>query len=158
MNDVKPDAKPAVSANVDDSLHERDFLRWLDEQVAFLRTRQLARLDLEKLQEEIEDMGNHLRRELEHRLDVLLMHLLKCQFQPDHKSRSWLATLYTQRVRIKRLLKHSPSLDREVMNYADSNYAAARKLASIETGLSPDDFPAQNPYSKAQILDDEFVP
>jgi hypothetical protein len=114
-------------------------------------------MDLPNLIEEIEAMARSERRELRSRLTVLLAHLLKCQYQADHKSSGWLGTIHTQRAEIAHLLIDSPSLDHKVMNYADSNYAAARKLASIETGLEPEVFSRQNPYSKEQIPDDDFV-
>lgn len=142
----------------EDSLYEQDFVLWVEEQARLLRAQQFSSLDLPNLIEEIEAMARSNRRELRSRLTVLLAHLLKCQYQAEKKSSGWLGTIHTQRAEIADLLSDSPSLDHEVMHYADSNYAAARKLASIETGLSSEDFPAQNPYSKEQILDDEFVP
>ena len=40
----------------------------------------------------------------------------------------------------------------------DYVYAEALKQASIETGLDTSVFPSQCPYSKVQLLDDEFYP
>jgi hypothetical protein len=38
-------------------------------------------------------MGRSEKRELESRLEVLIMHLLKWQFQPNLRSRSWKLTI-----------------------------------------------------------------
>ena len=55
-------------------------------------------------------MGKRDRRQLRSRLQVLIMHLLKWQFQPDKQSQSWLATIDHQRDQIEALLLDSPSL------------------------------------------------
>jgi hypothetical protein len=158
MDDTILDTAPLISSSDDDPLYERDFLLWLVEQTKLLRANQLEQLDLDHLIEEIEDMGNNLRRELAHRLEVVLMHLLKCQYQPDHKSGSWLRTLNTQRSEIKRLLKQSPSLNGKVMEFARDAHPMARKSAADETGIGRAVFPANIPYSREQLLDEEFVP
>lgn len=41
---------------------------------------------------------------------VLLMHLLKWQYQPDRRSKSWERTIKEQRRQIHRELKATPSL------------------------------------------------
>ena len=158
MNDVMFHTKDPIGTGGSDALYERDFLLWTEEQARLLRVRQLEQLDLDHLIEEIEDMGNHLRRELKHRLEVLQMHLLKCQYQPAHKSASWLGTLYEQRSEIQRLLEDCPSLKPKVVEYSEVSYPMARKRAAAETGLPRTLFPVKNPYSKEQMLDEEFVP
>lgn len=87
-----------------------DVLAWAHEQAALMRSGQLAALDIEHLAEELETMGASQRRELKNRLAVLLQHLLKWSFQPDHRSRSWEATLLEQRTAIEDALTDSPSL------------------------------------------------
>lgn len=61
--------------------YEHDFYAWTQEQSQLLRAGLLQLIDIEHLAEEIEDMGRAERRELESRLETLLMHLLKWQFQ-----------------------------------------------------------------------------
>ena len=103
-------------------------------------------------------MGVSDRRELCSRLEVLMMHLLKWQFQPMHRSRSWRSTIRSQRGRIERVLKHSPSLRREIAELSREEYALAREAASSETGFALDTFPSSLPYSPEQILDETFFP
>lgn len=138
--------------------YESDFVLWVERQVDLLRARQFEKLDLEHVIEELGDMAGHLRRKLKSRLETLIMHLLKCQFQPERKSGSWLGTLREQRSRIEDILEESPSLARTVQHYADKAYKAARDRAVLETGLPASRFPAANPYSQNQLLDSEFVP
>jgi hypothetical protein len=58
-------------------LYETDFNLWLEQTVNHLKKGNLEFLDLDKLIEEISDMGRNNRREVFGRLKVLLMHLLK---------------------------------------------------------------------------------
>ena len=58
-------------------LYETDFNLWLEQTVNHLKKGNLAALDLDKLIEEISDMGRNNRREVFGRLKVLLMHLLR---------------------------------------------------------------------------------
>ena len=49
-------------------------------------------------------MGRSERAQLETRLGLLLINLLKWQYQPKLRSRSWLATIKEQRRRVGQLI------------------------------------------------------
>ncbi|MBZ2209848.1 DUF29 domain-containing protein [Massilia soli] len=134
-----------------------DFVLWVERQCAFLQNKQFDQLDLDRLVKELDAMGGNERRELKSRLETLMMNLLKCQFQPEPKSRAWLGAVREQRSEIHRILEQSPSLDAVVAEYADHVYKAAFERAGAETGIPRAAFPQTNPYSKEQLLDTEFV-
>jgi len=69
---------------MDTSHYDIDFYAWTNRQAELLRAGNLTALDIENIAEEIEDMGKNLKRELENRLKVLFMHLLKWQYQPTY--------------------------------------------------------------------------
>jgi hypothetical protein len=138
--------------------YEDDFVLWLLSQAQLLRERNFDALDLDNLIEEIEGMARSDRRELRHRVALALVHLLKCKYQPGHRSHSWLGTLVEQRRRISRLIKDSPSLKRLVAEYAGEEYESAADQASKETGLARSTFPASCPFSEAELLDPGFIP
>jgi hypothetical protein len=138
--------------------YEQDTVLWLERQIALLRQRRFAELDLDNLIEELESIVKRERRKLESRLEVLLMHLLKCQFQHDHISSSWRGTLFEQRNKIKRMLRDSPSLAPGLEHVAAEVYPDAVQLAAIETGLALTVFPPTNPYTLEQMRDFSFVP
>ena len=50
--------------------------------------RPLGELDVDNLVEELEALGRSEQRELGSYLQVLMMHLLKCQFQPEYRTKS----------------------------------------------------------------------
>jgi hypothetical protein len=137
--------------------YEGDFALWLQAQAELLRERKFELLDVENLAEEVDSMGKNLHRELKSRLRVLLVHLLKCKFQPGHRSHNWLGTLHEQRNEIALLLEQSPSLERHVAGYAEKEYRRAAAKAALETGLPVSTFPPSNPFSQAELLDNDYI-
>jgi len=150
MNRVFP--KPHLTA------FAADYARWCREQGTLLRTGRLAELDTENLAEEIESLGRSEKYEIESRLGVLLVHLLKWQFQPSKRKGGWRTTIREQRSRISRRLKDSPSLKSYPAEILAEEYAIARAKAGDEAGLDEAVFPAHCPYSVAQILDQAYLP
>jgi len=138
------------------STHENDFYAWTQEQAHLLRTGQLHQIDLQNIAEEIEDMGCSERRQLESRLEILIMHLLKWQFQPNLRSRSWQLTIKEQRLRLEKILQKNPSLQPNLTEAIAEVYPLATLSAERETGLSL--FPETCPYSLTEILSTEFLP
>jgi hypothetical protein len=138
--------------------YEDDLFAWTQEQAALLRAHAIDGLDWENLAEEIESMGGRDRRKLESRLTVILLHLLKWQAQPALRGASWRKTLRTQRREIRKLLKQSPSLRREVPGLIREAYADAVKDAIDETGLRADVFPSACPYAPDDVLDEDHLP
>ena len=149
--------KYAVS-RTDGADYEEDFVLWIEHQVQLLRERKFDLLDMDNLLEELDSMGRNLRRELQSRLIVLIMHLLKCQAQPHRISRGWLGTIGEQRTEILLLLEQSPSLRRQLSLYMNHAFNKALKRASRESRLPLSSFPATNPFSESELLDDEYMP
>ncbi len=140
------------------SAYETDFYAWTQQQAKFLLEEKWSCLDVPNLVEEIESFGRQERRELENRLGILLGHLLKWEFQPDNRSKSWFATIREKRFRVKKLLKESPSLRPYLPEALTDAYQSALSLAVRETSLSYKAFPEECPYSCDQTLDSEFFP
>jgi len=139
-------------------LYDEDFYEWTRRSAELLRAGRFEQADITHIAEEIEDMGKRDRRELNSRIQVLLIHLLKWRIQPDKRSRSWERTIAGQRVKLEQVLDDSPSLRQKIAAGLRDNYAKAVHLAAIETGLTLDQFPAECPFTVEQILDPEFLP
>ncbi|MGZ8290530.1 MAG: DUF29 domain-containing protein [Telluria sp.] len=137
---------------------DTDFVLWTERQRALLHDRNFEQLDLDRLIGELHAMAGNVRRELKSRLETLTMNLLKCQFQPEPKSRAWLAAVREQRSEIARILEENPSLERHIAEYADHVYQAAYERAGAETGIPRAAFPQSIPYTRQQLLDPYFVP
>jgi hypothetical protein len=135
------------------SLYDTDYLAWLDEQAAHLRAGRLAALDADNVAEELEGLMKSQRQQVENRLEVLILHLLKWDHQPDQRSNRWRASVAERRGRIRRLLRDSPSLKPWLQEAARDVYREAVERAAIETGLNEGDFPSSLPYTVEQILE-----
>ncbi len=144
------------------SLYEQDYYAWAREQSSALHERRFDALDMDHLAEEVEGLAKSERRELRNRLMRVLVHLLKCRFQPARRSRSWETTLISQRVQIAALLDDSPSLRGELPEGVERAYSIALRLAGREMGMTREQwerlFPARCPWSPKQILDEDFYP
>jgi hypothetical protein len=138
--------------------YETDFYAWTQEQATLLRKQEWSQIDLPNLIEEIESLGKQQRQELRNRLSLLIAHLLKWDYQPQQRSRSWLATLRVQRRDTLRLLKDNPSLKPYLDDALSEAYENARDLAMGDTNLPEQTFSLDCPYSLTEILDDRFYP
>jgi hypothetical protein len=140
--------------------YDTDVVAWAKEQSQLLRSGHFADLDIEHIADEIESVGKSEQRELASRMAVLLAHLLKWEFQPDHRGSSWEATIHTQRNSIERRIRKTPSLKASLSDadwWADA-WDDSVAAASEETGLAYTDFPDVCPWSQEQIMDHEFFP
>ncbi len=140
------------------SLYERDYVRWLLENAALLRAGQLDALDAENIAEELEDMARSDVRAIGSHLAVVMLHLLKWQFQPEQLSSSWRGSIYNGRTSVRDLLNDSPSLRRRLPEFVAEIYPDAIFNAANETGLPEATFPSACPYSIDALLDLDHWP
>jgi hypothetical protein len=138
--------------------YDADFHAWAEEQAALLRSGKLAELDVAHLAEEIEALGRSERRELVHRLEVLLLHLLKWQFQSELRGKSWRVTIDEQRRALADHLGDNPSLRSYQPEAMRKAYAVAIIRAERETNLLRDMFPWACPYTAEQVSDPDYWP
>ena len=141
--------------------YESDVVAWASEQARLIRAGRFDLLDREHIAEEIEDVGKSEQRELASRMAVLLAHLLKWQFQSDHRCASWEITIKNQRNRIARRLEKTPSL-RSCFNDPDwcaDAWGDACEAASTESGLGMEKFPEVLAWAiDTEVLNDAWLP
>jgi len=138
--------------------YEQDFYAWANEQAALLRSGRLAEADIGHIAEEIESMGRSEKRELVNRLTVLLLHLLKWQFQPGLRGNSWRLSIEEQRYRLEDHLNDNPSLKTQLDGAVRDAYRLALIEAERETGLARATFPPVCPYTYEQAAKSDFWP
>lgn len=141
-----------------DELYESDFYAWTLEQAKFLQNGDWNNLDITNLVEEIESLGRQEQSQLESRLEVLIGHLLKWEFQSNNRSKSWFFTIREQRRKIIRLIQKNPSLQSYLPKALIEIYPDALDLALRETSLKEENFPQECPYSLEEILNAAFFP
>lgn len=133
-------------------IYQSDFYKWTQLQAALLRQGKTENLDLENLIEEIESLGRSDKRALKSYLIVLLMHLLKCEFQPSKRTTSWKRSIDNSRQEIHLILDDSPSLRTEIKKLIPVAYEYAKERASTETGISREKFPDICPWKQEDLL------
>lgn len=138
------------------SLYETDFYGWTIEQSNLLALGQFDNLDLGHLVEEIASLGKQKQQELSNRLGVLIGHLLKWQYQPERRSRSWQVTIELQREEIRDLLADNPSLKSYLDKALIRGFRLGLALVLGETSISKKLLPRECPYSFDQLLDVNF--
>jgi len=140
------------------TLYDTDFNLWIEQTVNQLKNGDLQDLDRENLIDEMESMGRSDKREISNRLEVLIMHLLKWQYQSEKQTNSWFSTINEQRRAIRLILKDSPSLKPYLRDNLEECYQEARKEAIRETNLPKNTFPSDCPFSPEQVLDPDYFP
>lgn len=132
-------------------LYDTDETAWLEQMASLAAAGDAVSMDLEHLSEYLSDMAKRDKREVLHRLVVLLGHLLKWEHQPDQRSRSWELTIQEQREELQELLESGT-----LRNHADQAlgraYRKAVRRAAVETNLPEGAFPEECPYTLDQML------
>lgn len=140
------------------NLYDRDFYAWTRQQAAALAAHEAYELDWAHLVEEIETLGRSERKELRSYLEGALLHLLKWQHQPTHRTRSWADSIGRNRDHVPLCLEESPSLRPHLPALLEQAYRLARRGAARQTGLPLVTFPDACPWTPEQVLDDDFWP
>ncbi len=138
--------------------YQTDYYGWTEEQARLLKSGRWQEVDIENIIEEIESMGRSEKRSLESRLIVLITHLLKWQYQPTRRGKSWQLTIKGQRVSCSDVLDDNPSLKNKLDELFIKSYYRAKLEAAKETGLDEDSFPETCPYTLDQVFDHAYYP
>lgn len=141
----KPDAP------TDGPRYAEDIYGWVQHQMMLLKAGRFDEIDAENVAEELSDVGGEQYDKLESALRVLLLHLLKWDHQPTHRSRSWVNSVRVQRKHIARVLRKNPSLKPHVPEATKEAYGDARDDAAFEIRLEKNAFPVDCPYDWSTI-------
>ncbi len=140
------------------TLYDSDYFLWSQRQAALIRKLEITGLDAENVAEEIESLGKRDRSKLRSQTRRLMTHLLKWQFQPGRRGKSWKSSMSSAREEIEFILADSPSLKTLFKSELVASYEKARQFASDETGLPMEAFPSECAYAEAQLMDWSFLP
>jgi hypothetical protein len=137
--------------------YEHDVYGWAQRQSELLRAGRVAEIDTDNIAEEIEAVGGAQYDKLESALRVLLAHMLKWDHQPERRSRSWTLTIRDQRNRVRRTLRHNPSLKSVLDEALADAYEDAVVAAARETDLPLATFPSTNPFVWQDMTDRPYL-
>ena len=103
-------------------------------------------------------MGKRERRSLHNRCVRLVEHLLKWQYQPQHRGSSWTRTIVVQRRAIRRLLDDNPSFRPDLSAVVAAAYDDAIAIVSAVTERLRAHFPERCPFTVEQLLNEAYLP
>jgi len=137
---------------------EDDFYAWCFEQAELLRQKRFAEADLPNIIEELEGMAKHNRSVLKSSYRLLIVHLLKWEYQPERRARSWELTIVRERNNIEDREEDNLTLKKEAGGLVAEVYRRAARHAARETKLPVTTFPADCPYTIDQLRDPDWMP
>ncbi|NEO28169.1 MAG: DUF29 domain-containing protein, partial [Kamptonema sp. SIO4C4] len=109
------------------ALYHQDFNLWLERTIFLLKEGKVLEVDYTNLIAELESMGRSEKNALKSNLRILLMHLLKYQFQSAKQTNSWLYTISEHRQRITDALETSPSLKNFLGEVLENCYQGGKR-------------------------------
>lgn len=110
-------------------LYEQDFAAWLDLQVAALRERRFADLDLDNLIEEVESTRRAEVRSVEHHARVVVAQLLQLAHSTlSDPRRSWKSTANAHRDELE--MRLTSTLRQELEARLEDVYTRGREIAA----------------------------
>ena len=139
-------------------LYDEDFNSWVNSTIELLQQKRFDELDIKNLIAEVASMGNNDKKSIKSNLRILLMHLLKWQYQPDKRTNSWRTTIKEHRNRLEDDFADSPSLKNYFLEVFNECYQKARDLASSETGLSLAVLPVECSFDVDIVMKSDFFP
>jgi len=132
------------------TLYEQDYALWSEKMADLIANKRFDELDIENLVEEVGDLSKRERDRLLSSMRLIVHHLLKWDYQPQLRSRSWLGTIQRERSNIVDYLADSPSLKKYMTDkYLSTIYKKACLDAIAETGL---DMPDACPYALNDVI------
>ncbi|MBL6987529.1 MAG: DUF29 domain-containing protein [Methylobacter sp.] len=136
----------------------KDFYSWAKEQIKLLKKGQFDKLDIPNLIKELKTKSDHEKQELERRLILLLIYLLKWKHQPAKRKKSWKFIITEQRTEYAHVLKENQGLQPQLENILSHAYDLARIKAAKKTRLNINTFETTCPWALDDITDDNFYP
>jgi len=132
-------------------LYEQDYGLWAEQMADLIAAGRFSELDIENLVEEVRDLSKRECDRLLSSLRLIVHHLLKWDYQPQNRSRSWQIAIGLARLNIKDYLRDSPSLKRYLTDeYVNQVYEIGRLDAIAETDL---DMPIDCAYTIGDVLE-----
>ena len=137
--------------------YEDDYAGWLQRQVGLMQAGNWQALDVINLIDEVESLGRSDFKSFVSAIEIVLIHMLKWDHQPERRSRSWLASIIEHRLRIVSELQDSPSYKARSTEAVDAAYRTARVRAAGESGLPFTTFPEACPFAWDTIMHREHT-
>lgn len=137
--------------------YAEDYAAWVDHQIALLRARRWSDLDLDHLIDEVADLGKSEFNGFVSAIEVVIVHMLKWDVQPERRLRGWIASIAEHRRRLAQALADNPSFKSRKDEALARAFNVAVARAAAETDLPLAAFPQTNPYDWSSLTTRDHV-
>lgn len=137
--------------------HDSDFYTWVQEQTALLRAGRVEALDLDNIAEELSDVGLNEYYRLQSAVEIILLHMIKWDHQPERRTRSWALSIAEHRERALIQLRKSPGLKSSLEEVQQDAFRLARLGAARQMKRPQKTLPTDCPYAWDDILNRPFL-
>lgn len=138
-------------------LYKIDDYKWLLKTIEFLKNRQLNKLDIDNLIQELEALAKSEKRRVNSLLEQIIIHLLLYEYwHQEHLNNAhhWQGEIDAFRNQINDDL--STNLNQFLADNLESLYQRALRVVKSKSSLNC--FPKNCPYSLIQLLDTHWYP
>lgn len=132
--------------------YDEDFAAWLQSQAVLLREHRFDELDIANLVEEVESVGRSEFRAFVSAVELIILHMMKWDYQPERQGRSWRKTIRDQRRAVTKLLADNPSFKARRDEAIELAYLGMPEDVEEETGVPAHRLPQTCPYSWDDIM------
>jgi hypothetical protein len=146
------DSDPMLPSRRNYPGYDEDFAAWLQAQAELLRAGRFGELDVLNLAEEVESVGRSEFRALESALELILLHMMKWDYQSERQGKSWRTTINDQRRAVTKLLRDNPSFKSRLEDAVAGAYEGIPDKIDMITGVPAHRLPPTCPYSWEQIM------
>ena len=138
--------------NRDDApTYDGDVAAWALHQADLLLSGRFDELDRVNLADEITDLAKREFHVLTSALTIVLVHLVKWDFQPWQRSRSWYASIVEHRERVAQQLEDNPSFRSRRDEALRKAWKPVLGQVLLDTHMDRREFPAACPYDWDEI-------
>ena len=152
----KKQADDSSLSSLERARYEDDVYTWANEQIALLR-RGDDNIDRLNIAEELSDVAGKEYDKLESALTIVLLHLLKWDYQPERRSRSWVNSIIEHRRRAEKQLRKNPGLESRLGEAVEDGDGYAITRCGTETDIEQEMLPRSCPYDWNEIMTREVT-
>ncbi|WP_375404500.1 DUF29 domain-containing protein [uncultured Sphingomonas sp.] len=146
------DRDPHIGTRRNYAGYDEDFAAWVDAQALLLREGRFGELDLDNLIDEVEGVGKSEFRSFYHAIELILLHMVKWDYQIERQGRSWRTTINTQRDEVLQLLKENPSYKSRIDEAIVCAYGPVPSMVETATTIPVERLPKVCPYTWDEIM------
>jgi hypothetical protein len=132
--------------------YEADAYSWAFRQAQLLREGRFHEADIANIAEEIESLGRSERSTLRSFAARVIQHMLKWDYQPERRTRSWRTSIEIHRLHAKQQLAENPGLKSQLPAILAEAYELGIAFAMDEPDLERTAFPARCPYDWDEMM------